>query len=144
MANKRVLTQVEIDRYMNNMDELSELSEDGLEYSDDDIDFLPDCVSSIENSDINSGENSSYRKCAWLLYKRVETDQKSENKKNLMNLQKFKSEVALCLCKMGYNQNAKRGRSSNISIEQMFKTKRCKRTAQSVPCKDIRRDGINH
>ncbi|GFY75951.1 hypothetical protein TNIN_234941 [Trichonephila inaurata madagascariensis] len=36
---------------MNNLDELSELSEDGLEYSDDDVDFLPDCVSSIEDSD---------------------------------------------------------------------------------------------
>ncbi|GFU16825.1 chimeric ERCC6-PGBD3 protein [Trichonephila clavipes] len=81
---------------------------------------------------------------AWLLYKRVETGKKSENKKNLMNLQKFKSKVASCLCKMGYNQSAKRGRSSKISVEQMFKTKRCKRTAQSVPCKDIRRDGINH
>ncbi|GFS72325.1 piggyBac transposable element-derived protein 2 [Nephila pilipes] len=84
---------------------------------------------------------------AWLLYKRVETDKKSENekkKKNLMNLQKFKSEVASYLCKMEYNQNTKRGRPSNISIEQMFQTKRCKGTAQSVSCKDIRRDGINH
>ncbi|GFY71249.1 hypothetical protein TNIN_441971 [Trichonephila inaurata madagascariensis] len=36
---------------MNNLDELSELSEDGLEYSNDDVDFLPDCVSSIEDSD---------------------------------------------------------------------------------------------
>ncbi|GFT57807.1 hypothetical protein NPIL_7141 [Nephila pilipes] len=82
---------------------------------------------------------------AWLLYKRVETDKKSENKiKNLMNLQKFKSEVASCLCKMEYNQNAKKGRPSNASIKQMFQTKRCKGTAQSVPCQDIRRDGINH
>ncbi|GFT17592.1 chimeric ERCC6-PGBD3 protein [Nephila pilipes] len=64
---------------------------------------------------------------AWLLHKRVETDKKSENKKYLMNLQEFKSEVASCLCKMGYKQNAKRGRPSNISIEQMFQTKRCKR-----------------
>ncbi|GFV71442.1 uncharacterized protein TNCV_4564261 [Trichonephila clavipes] len=51
MAKKRILTQDEIDRYMNNLDELSELSEDGLEYSDDDVDLLPDCVSSIEDSD---------------------------------------------------------------------------------------------
>ncbi|GFW15445.1 hypothetical protein TNCV_4655851 [Trichonephila clavipes] len=57
MAKKRILTQDEIDRYMNNLDKLSELSEDGLEYSDDDIDFLPDCVSSIEDSDSDS-ENS--------------------------------------------------------------------------------------
>ncbi|GFT37595.1 hypothetical protein NPIL_512101 [Nephila pilipes] len=77
-------------------------------------------------------------------YKTVETDKKSENKKNLMNLQKFKSEVASCLCKVGYSQNAKRGRPSNTSIEQMFQTKSCKGTAQSVPCKDIHRDGINH
>ncbi|GFY73825.1 piggyBac transposable element-derived protein 3 [Trichonephila inaurata madagascariensis] len=39
MAKTRILTQDEIDRCMNNLDELSELSEDGLEYSDDDIDF---------------------------------------------------------------------------------------------------------
>ncbi|GFY54004.1 hypothetical protein TNIN_290581 [Trichonephila inaurata madagascariensis] len=51
MIKKRVLTQNEIDRYMNNLDELSELSEDGLEYVDDDVDSLPDCVSSIEDSD---------------------------------------------------------------------------------------------
>ncbi|GFT52932.1 hypothetical protein NPIL_666051 [Nephila pilipes] len=57
MAKKRILTQDEIDRYMNNLDELSELSEDGLEYSDDDVDFLPDCVSSNEDSDSDC-ENS--------------------------------------------------------------------------------------
>ncbi|GFY04067.1 hypothetical protein TNCV_1198451 [Trichonephila clavipes] len=51
MAKRRILTQDEIDRYMNNLDELSE---DGLEYSDDDVDFLPDCVSSIEDSDSDS------------------------------------------------------------------------------------------
>ncbi|GFY70791.1 hypothetical protein TNIN_342641 [Trichonephila inaurata madagascariensis] len=39
MAKKRILTQGEIDRYMNNSDELSELSEDSLEYSDDDVIF---------------------------------------------------------------------------------------------------------
>ncbi|GFY76506.1 transient receptor potential protein [Trichonephila inaurata madagascariensis] len=39
MAKKRILTQDEIDRYNNNSDELSELSEEGLEYSDDDVDF---------------------------------------------------------------------------------------------------------
>ncbi|GFV11298.1 hypothetical protein TNCV_3723871 [Trichonephila clavipes] len=39
---------------MNTLDELSELSEDGLEYSDEDVDFLPDCVSSIEDSDSDS------------------------------------------------------------------------------------------
>ncbi|GFY18589.1 hypothetical protein TNCV_2398141 [Trichonephila clavipes] len=57
MAKKRILTQNEIDRYMNNLDELSELSENGLEYSDDDTDFLPDCVSSIE--DLDSGSEIS-------------------------------------------------------------------------------------
>ncbi|GFS91638.1 hypothetical protein TNCV_1140341, partial [Trichonephila clavipes] len=36
MAEKRILTQEEIDRCMNNSDELSE---DGHEYSDDDVDF---------------------------------------------------------------------------------------------------------
>ncbi|GFS65575.1 hypothetical protein TNIN_247951 [Trichonephila inaurata madagascariensis] len=36
MAKKRILTQDEIDRYMNNSDELSD---DSLEYSDDDVDF---------------------------------------------------------------------------------------------------------
>ncbi|GFY72462.1 hypothetical protein TNIN_433141 [Trichonephila inaurata madagascariensis] len=41
----------EIDRYMKNLDGLSELSEYGLEYPDDDVDLLPDCVSSIEDSD---------------------------------------------------------------------------------------------
>ncbi|GFS89337.1 hypothetical protein NPIL_143001 [Nephila pilipes] len=61
-----------------------------------------------------------------------------------MNLQKFKSEFASCLCKMGYNQNSKRGRPSNTSIEQMFQTKRRKGTAQSIQCKDIRRYDINH
>ncbi|GFW13875.1 uncharacterized protein TNCV_2097561 [Trichonephila clavipes] len=39
MAKKRILTQDEIDRYMNNSGELSKLSEDGLEYSDNDVDF---------------------------------------------------------------------------------------------------------
>ncbi|GFU44842.1 hypothetical protein NPIL_276591 [Nephila pilipes] len=48
MAKKRILTQDEIDRYINN---LNELSEDGLEYSDDDVDFFPHCVSSNEDSD---------------------------------------------------------------------------------------------
>ncbi|GFW73461.1 hypothetical protein TNCV_2801251 [Trichonephila clavipes] len=38
---------------MNNSDELSELSEDGLEHFDIDVDFLPDCVSSNEDSDID-------------------------------------------------------------------------------------------
>ncbi|GFX15027.1 hypothetical protein TNCV_4897951 [Trichonephila clavipes] len=38
---------------------------------------------------------------------------------------------------MGYNQIAKRGKPSNTSIEQMLQTKRCKRTAQSVPCKEF-------
>ncbi|GFT10981.1 hypothetical protein NPIL_451031 [Nephila pilipes] len=47
MAKKRILTQDEIDICMNNLDELSE---DGLEYSDDDVDFLPDCVSSKKDS----------------------------------------------------------------------------------------------
>ncbi|GFS77626.1 hypothetical protein TNCV_819431 [Trichonephila clavipes] len=51
MAKKRILTHNEIDRQMNNSVELSELSEDGLEYFDDDVDFLPDCVSSNEDSD---------------------------------------------------------------------------------------------
>ncbi|GFW80018.1 hypothetical protein TNCV_984271 [Trichonephila clavipes] len=36
MAKKRILTQHEIDRFMNNSDESSE---DGFEYSDDDVDF---------------------------------------------------------------------------------------------------------
>ncbi|GFY17798.1 uncharacterized protein TNCV_1075331 [Trichonephila clavipes] len=54
IAKKRILTQEEIDRYMNNLDELNELSEEGLEYSDDDVDFLPDYVSSIEDSDSDS------------------------------------------------------------------------------------------
>ncbi|GFU44846.1 hypothetical protein NPIL_276611 [Nephila pilipes] len=42
---------------MNNLDELSE---DGLEYSDNDVDFLPDCVSSNEDSgsDCESSVNS--------------------------------------------------------------------------------------
>ncbi|GFS66291.1 DDE_Tnp_1_7 domain-containing protein [Nephila pilipes] len=58
MAQKRILTQDEIDRYMNNLYELNELSEDGLEYSDDDdVDFLPDCVSPNEDSDSDC-ENS--------------------------------------------------------------------------------------
>ncbi|GFS91258.1 uncharacterized protein NPIL_449321 [Nephila pilipes] len=48
MAKNRILTQDEIDKYMNNLDELSE---DGLEYSDDVVDFLPDYVSSNEDSD---------------------------------------------------------------------------------------------
>ncbi|GFY78383.1 hypothetical protein TNIN_244171 [Trichonephila inaurata madagascariensis] len=52
MAKKCILTQDEIDRYMIT-DELRELSEDGLEYSDD-ADFLSDCVSSIEDSDSDS------------------------------------------------------------------------------------------
>ncbi|GFT07546.1 piggyBac transposable element-derived protein 3 [Nephila pilipes] len=54
MAKKRILTQDEMDRCMNNLDELSE---GGLEYSDDDVDFLPDCVSSNEDSDSDC-ENS--------------------------------------------------------------------------------------
>ncbi|GFV85981.1 hypothetical protein TNCV_203611 [Trichonephila clavipes] len=49
MAKKRILTHDEINRHMNNSDELSELSEDGLEYSDDDVDFLPNIVSSNED-----------------------------------------------------------------------------------------------
>ncbi|GFY16384.1 hypothetical protein TNCV_2350271 [Trichonephila clavipes] len=53
-AIKRILTHNEINRQMNNSDELSELSEDGLEYSDDVVDFLPDCVSSNEDSDSDS------------------------------------------------------------------------------------------
>ncbi|GFW45933.1 hypothetical protein TNCV_4496521 [Trichonephila clavipes] len=53
IAKKRILTQNEIDRYMNNSDDLRE---DGLEYSDD-VDFLPDCVSSNEDSDSDC-ENS--------------------------------------------------------------------------------------
>ncbi|GFV83104.1 hypothetical protein TNCV_2802301 [Trichonephila clavipes] len=44
MAKKRILTQDEIDRFMNNSDELSELSEEGLKYSDDDVDFYWLCV----------------------------------------------------------------------------------------------------
>ncbi|GFY37218.1 hypothetical protein TNIN_167991 [Trichonephila inaurata madagascariensis] len=51
MAKKRILTHNEIGGQMNNSDELSELSEDGLAYSDDNVDFLPDCVSSNEDSD---------------------------------------------------------------------------------------------
>ncbi|PRD30252.1 UNVERIFIED_CONTAM: hypothetical protein NCL1_26981 [Trichonephila clavipes] len=37
--DKKRITQDEMDRYMNNSDELNELREDGLEYSDDDVDF---------------------------------------------------------------------------------------------------------
>ncbi|GFS98232.1 hypothetical protein TNCV_944171 [Trichonephila clavipes] len=67
MAKKRILTQDEIDRYMNNLDELSELNEDGLECSDDYVDFLPDCVPSIEDSDGDSeisvgSQNTEYKK----------------------------------------------------------------------------------
>ncbi|XP_035211167.1 piggyBac transposable element-derived protein 3-like [Stegodyphus dumicola] len=54
MAKTRILTQAEIARYMNNLDELSDLSENGLEYSDDNVDFLHDCVSSNEDSDSDS------------------------------------------------------------------------------------------
>jgi len=57
MAKKRILTQDEIDRYINNLDVLSELSEDGLEHSHDDVDFFPDCASSNEDSD-SDYENS--------------------------------------------------------------------------------------
>ncbi|GFU71681.1 transposable element Tcb2 transposase [Trichonephila clavipes] len=39
MAKKRILTQDGIDRCMNNSDELTEVSEDGLEYFDDDVGF---------------------------------------------------------------------------------------------------------
>ncbi|GFW22611.1 hypothetical protein TNCV_2764231 [Trichonephila clavipes] len=53
-AKKRILTHDKIDRHMNNSDELSE---DGLEYSDDDVDFLPHCVSSNKNWDSDC-ENS--------------------------------------------------------------------------------------
>ncbi|GFS30414.1 hypothetical protein TNIN_312591 [Trichonephila inaurata madagascariensis] len=109
MAKKRILTQDEIDRYMNNLDELSE---DGLEYSDDDVDFLPDCVSSIEDSDIDSEISIGFA------YK----------------LEKYS----------GQENNEKYRQKGEPDLEQTFKTKRCKRTAQSVPCKDIRRDGINH
>ncbi|GFV91638.1 hypothetical protein TNCV_4762031 [Trichonephila clavipes] len=49
MAKKLILTHNEIDRQMNHSDELNELSEHGLEYSDDDVDFLPYCVSSNED-----------------------------------------------------------------------------------------------
>ncbi|GFX72838.1 uncharacterized protein TNCV_2864451 [Trichonephila clavipes] len=38
-ATAAALTQDEIDRYIHNSDELSELSENGLEYSDDCVDF---------------------------------------------------------------------------------------------------------
>ncbi|GFQ67008.1 piggyBac transposable element-derived protein 3 [Trichonephila clavata] len=64
MAKKRILTQDEIDRYMNNWDELSE---DGLEYSDDDVDFLPDCVSSNEDSDSDC-ENKMVHKMQFRMF----------------------------------------------------------------------------
>ncbi|GFT40125.1 piggyBac transposable element-derived protein 3 [Nephila pilipes] len=285
MAKKRILTQDEIDRYINNLDELSELSEDGLEYFDDDVDFLPDCVSSnhsdsdwensvgsqntIQNIKKSDDDNKldrnisarepflKYRQegkpdlgasanvvirlagiisrnktytlyfhnyytsiplLAYLskegvyslgtinrniipnskiptekVFNKMERGHSMEfvgnyndveisvttwkDNKTLIMASTFADEkplgkvmrydkkiknrveitmphvikeynkhmgVASCLCKMGYNENAKRGRPSNTSIEQMFQTKRYKVTAQSVPCKDIRRDSINH
>ncbi|GFY26897.1 piggyBac transposable element-derived protein 3 [Trichonephila clavipes] len=43
---------------MNKSDELRELSEDGLEYFDDDVDLLPDCVSSNEDLDSDSWKDN--------------------------------------------------------------------------------------
>ncbi|GFY60742.1 hypothetical protein TNIN_330671 [Trichonephila inaurata madagascariensis] len=95
MAKKRILIQDEIDRYMNNLDELSELSEDGFQYSDEDVDFYL-IVCFAYKLEIYSGQENNEK----------------------------------------YRQNGE------PDLEQMFNTKRCKRTAESVPCKDIRRDGI--
>ncbi|GFU66705.1 hypothetical protein TNCV_411541 [Trichonephila clavipes] len=78
---------------------------------------------------------------AWLLYKSVETDKKSENKKKSNEFTKIP--IIMLMPNGVQYENAKRGRLSNTSIEQMFLTKRCKETAQSIPCKDIRRDGVN-
>ncbi|GFT57810.1 hypothetical protein NPIL_7161 [Nephila pilipes] len=72
MAKKRILTQDEIDRYMNNLDELSE---DGLEYFDDDVDFLPDNVSSNEDSDIDC-ENSVSSQNTIQIIKKSDDDNK--------------------------------------------------------------------
>ncbi|GFY59430.1 uncharacterized protein TNIN_318801 [Trichonephila inaurata madagascariensis] len=44
----------------------------------------------------------------------------------------------------GQENNEKYRQKGEPDLEQTYKTKRCKRTAQSVPYKDIRRDGINH
>ncbi|GFT68284.1 hypothetical protein TNCV_659041 [Trichonephila clavipes] len=113
MAKKRILTQDEIDIYMNNLDELSEINENGLEYSDDDVDFLPDYVSSIEDSDSDSEISVGFA---------------------------YKLEIY-----SGQENNEKYRQKGEPDLEQMFKTKRCKRTAQSIPCKDIRRDdGLAH
>ncbi|GFU37135.1 transposase [Nephila pilipes] len=64
MDKNCILTQDEIDRYMNNFDELIELSEDGLEYSDDDVDFylivchLMKILMSVSSNEDSDCENS--------------------------------------------------------------------------------------
>ncbi|GFX51569.1 hypothetical protein TNCV_5012731 [Trichonephila clavipes] len=46
--------------------------------------------------------------------------------------------------KKAQENNEKYRQKGEPDLEQTFKTKRSKITAQSVPCEGIRRDGINH
>ncbi|PRD26452.1 UNVERIFIED_CONTAM: hypothetical protein NCL1_38097 [Trichonephila clavipes] len=59
MAKKLMLTQDEIVKYMNNLDELSE---DGLEYFDDDVDFYQINIKTLSRKILWKNQNISLNK----------------------------------------------------------------------------------
>lgn len=79
---------------------------------------------------------------SWIMYKKVHQI-KGDNK--LLNLGKFRLEVADTLCQIGLPANgAKRGRPSGGSIQGQLELKKFRGPAQPIPTKDVRLDQTSH
>lgn len=77
---------------------------------------------------------------SWLLYRRMK-QQKGET--DIMRLADFRSEIAICLCKIGLETNSKRGRPSDLEREIQKKKQRSVTTSYVSP-KDVRLDETGH
>lgn len=78
---------------------------------------------------------------SWLLYRRQK--QQSGETSNIMKLADFRTEVAMCLCKMGSETTPRRGRPSDLEREIQKKKQRSVTTSY-VPPKDVRMDETSH
>ena len=77
---------------------------------------------------------------AWLLYRRVA---KQRGETTYMRLSEFRADIACCLCKIGVQSHAKRGRPSDTERALQLKIQRSAVTSY-VPPKDVRLDGASH
>lgn len=86
---------------------------------------------------------------SWLLYRRVQEKRKTKKEmhkeEKILMFSEFRSEIALCLCKVGSAQyKRKSGRPLAESVQQQLLSKRKKGQTVHVPPKEVRMDGVFH